>query len=206
VRADAERNRRRIIDAAREAFAEHGLGVGVDTIAREACVGVGTVYRRFPTKEQLLHAVLEDRVEALRCELRTAAGHADPWEAFVAAAETLAGAVARDHGFFQALQQAGPVVPAAKEDARRAMIDALAPLLRRAQESGAVRDDLVPLDVLGLCNVAARLPRARLEAEPEIWRRYLGVVLDGMRAEAAHPLPHPPPASEAGIETSSSGR
>jgi AcrR family transcriptional regulator len=198
VRADAERNRRRILDAARAAFAEHGLGVGVDAVARAAGVGVGTLYRRFPTKEELLRAVVDDRIEDLRRRLEAVAVHEDPWEAFAAAAETLAGAVARDHGFFQALQQAHPVLPAAREDARRATVEAVAPVLRRAQEAGVVRGDLVPLDVLGLCSVAARLPRARLEADPEIWRRYLGVVLDGMRAAAAHPLPHPPPAEPTG--------
>jgi AcrR family transcriptional regulator len=66
VRADAERNRRRILDAARDVFASDGLGVGVDAIARAAGVGVGTLYRRFPTKEELLRAVVEDGVEDLR--------------------------------------------------------------------------------------------------------------------------------------------
>ena len=65
LRADAERNRRRILDAARKVFAAQGLGVGVDAVAREACVGVGTLYRRFPTKHELLAAVIEDGVTTL---------------------------------------------------------------------------------------------------------------------------------------------
>jgi AcrR family transcriptional regulator len=197
MRADAERNRRRILDAAREVFAEHGLGVGVDAVARAAGVGVGTLYRRFPTKEALLRAVIDDRVEHLRCRIEDVAAGDDPWASFAAAAETLAGAIARDHGFFEALQEAHPFLPAEREHAKRATIAAVTPILRRAQEAGVVRDDLVPLDVLGLCSVAARLPRARLEADPEIWRRYLGVVLDGMRAAAAHPLPATTPAERA---------
>ena len=69
LRADAERNRRRILDAARTVFARDGLGAGVDAIAREAGVGVGTLYRRFPTKQELLEAVIEDGVTRLACEI-----------------------------------------------------------------------------------------------------------------------------------------
>jgi AcrR family transcriptional regulator len=190
LRADAERNRRRILDAARTTFAEHGLDVGVDTIARAAGVGVGTLYRRFPTKEQLLHAILEDRSEAFRCELRDLSGVEDPWEAFATAAEVLARVLARDRAFFQLFQQAN--VPLAA-DAKRGMYETLEPILRRAQQAGVVRDDVVVADVPALCAIAARLPAWRLAAEPELWRRYLAVILDGLRPEAAHPLPHPPP-------------
>ena len=189
LRADAERNRSRILDAAAIVLADQGLGAGVDAVAREAGVGVGTVYRRFPTKEALLEAVIADRVERVRQELTELAAIDDPWAAFSAAAEALAGNVARDVGFFQVLQEARDRMPAVTDHARRCMIEAVAPILGRAQEAGAVRDDLVPIDVLSLCNVAARLPRWRLEEEPEIWRRYLSVVLDGVRAEAATPLP-----------------
>jgi AcrR family transcriptional regulator len=192
LRADAERNRRRILDAARAVFAEHGLSVGVDAVAREAGVGVGTVYRRFPTKEDLLDAVMIDRTEALCARLAELDGVPDPWAAFSAAAETLAGTIAGDRGLFQVLQEAQGVLMA-PDHVRRSAMEAIGPLLRRAQDAGVVRDDLEPLDVLALCSVAARLPRWRLEREPELWRRYLAVVLDGVRAEAAHPLPHPPP-------------
>jgi AcrR family transcriptional regulator len=189
LRADAERNRRRILDAAATVLAAQGLGAGVDAVAREAGVGVGTIYRRFPTKEALLQAVIADRVERVQQELTEVAAIEDPWAAFVAAAEALAGNVARDVGFFQVLQEARDRMPAVTDHARRCMVQAVGPILRRGQEAGAVRDDLVPIDVLSLCNIAARLPRWRLEDEPEVWRRYLAVVLDGVRAEAATPLP-----------------
>jgi AcrR family transcriptional regulator len=197
LRADAERNRRRILDAAAVVLAQEGLVAGVDAVARAAGVGVGTVYRRFPTKEALLEAVINDRVERVQAELGELGAIEDPWEAFSAAAHALAGSIARDRGFFQVLQEAKERMPETTDHARRCTVDAIAPILRRAQEAGAVRDDLVPLDVLSLCNVAARLPSWRLEREPELWRRYLAVVLDGVRAEAATPLPHPPPAAEA---------
>ena len=190
LRADAERNRRRILDAARAVYAEHGLGVGVDAVAREAGVGVGTLYRRFPTKQDLLRAIVEDRVERLAARFGEAAKLADPWEAFVRAAEEFAEAIARDRAFFEVVQH---VEPGAAHAARERTLKALGPILRRAQKAGAVRDDLVIEDVPALCAVAARLPAWRLEQQPELWRRYLGVVLDGVRPEAARPLPHPPP-------------
>ncbi len=193
LRADAERNRGRILDAAATVFADQGLGAGVDLVAREAGVGVGTVYRRFPTKEALLEAVVADRVEGLRRRLAEAGGADDPWEAFASVAETLAENVARDRGFFQVLQEARERLPAMTSHARACAVEAVAPVLRRAQEAGVVRADLVPLDVLSLCTVAARLPRWRLEAQPELWTRYLAVTLDGLRPEGAHELPHEPP-------------
>jgi AcrR family transcriptional regulator len=190
LRADAERNRRRILDAARLVYAEHGLGVGVDTVARAAGVGVGTLYRRFPTKQDLLRAIVEDRVEQLAARLGEAAAVEDPWEAFAAAAEEFAGAIARDRAYFEVVQA---VEPGTAYAARERTLKAIAPILRRAQKAGAVRDDLVIEDVPALCAVAARLPAWRLEQQPDLWRRYLGVVLDGVRPEAARPLPHPRP-------------
>jgi AcrR family transcriptional regulator len=191
LRADAERNRRRILDAARAVFAEHGLGVGVDAVAREAGVGVGTLYRRFPTKEELLQAIVDDRVDELRTRLAALDATEDAWQAFTAAAEVLAGAAARDRGFFEALQEAAGVLKV-PDCARHASLDAIAPFLARAQAAGAARADAVPLDVLTLCSNAGRIPRWRAEQEPDLWRRYLAIVLDGLRAEGARALPHPP--------------
>jgi AcrR family transcriptional regulator len=190
LRSDAERNRRRILDAAREVYAEHGLGVGVDVVARAAGCGVGTLYRRFPTKQDLFRAIVEDRVDTLTARLAEAAALDEPWDAFERAAEEFAGAIARDRAFFEVVQH---VEPGAALAARERTLKALAPILRRAQKAGVVRADLVIEDVPALCAVAARLPAWRLEKQPELWRRYLGVVLDGVRAEAAHPLGHPPP-------------
>jgi AcrR family transcriptional regulator len=193
LRADAERNRKRILDAGRTVFAEHGLGVGVDVVAREAGVGVGTLYRRFPTKEALLQAIAEDRVEALRAGLAEI-DEPDPWAAFAAAAARLARKAASDRGFFEALHEA-PDLIAVPASAREGAIAAIAPFLARAQAAGVVRADAVPMDVLVLCSNAGRMPRWRSEAEPDLWRRYLGLMLDGLRPEGAHALPHPPAAA-----------
>lgn len=189
-RADAARNRRRILDAARTVYARQGLGVGVDVVAREAGVGVGTLYRRFPCKQDLLRAIVEDRIEQLVARIDEAAAIDDPWGAFVAAAEEFAAAVAEDRAFFEAVQAIEPDTAFA---VRERTLKAIAPILRRAQKAGVVRDDLVIEDVPPLCAVAAKLPAWRLEQQPQLWRRYLAVVLDGTRPAAAHPLPHPRP-------------
>jgi AcrR family transcriptional regulator len=191
LRADAARNRRRILDAAREVFAEHGLGVGVDAIAQKAGVGIGTLYRRFPTKEELLQAIVDDRLEELRTRLGEVEPIEDPWEALAAAAEVLAGAAARDRGFFDSLQEAAGVLRV-PDHARQATLAAIEPFLTHAQAAGVARPDLVPLDLLTLCSNSGRVPRWRAAAEPELWRRYLAIVLDGVRADGAHALPHPP--------------
>lgn len=191
LRADAKRNRRRILDAARATFAEHGLDVGVDAIAQAAGVGVGTLYRRFPTKEELLRAILEDWVQTFLARLDEVEGVEDSWRAFVAATEAFAEAVARDRGFFQLFAQRDKPMPG--EDVKQQVVDRLDRFLRRAQAAGEVRPDVVVLDVTSLSAVAARQPAWRVARQPELWRRHLAIVLDGLRAEAAHPLPHPPP-------------
>jgi AcrR family transcriptional regulator len=192
LRADAERNRRRILDAARAVFAEEGLGAGVDSIAHAAGVGVGTLYRRFPTKQDLLAAVIEDGVERLADETEALEGGDDPWGAFTAALHAFAGTIARDRGFFEVIHGAPELIPLARE-AKERLMSALDRLLRRAQEAGAVRRDVVVQDVPALCLVAARLPSWRLDRQPDLWTRYLALLIDGLRPDAAHPLEHEPP-------------
>lgn len=194
LRADAERNRGRILDAARQVFAEHGLGVGVDAVARAAGVGVGTLYRRFPTKQDLLTAVIADGVCRLAEEIEAKAEVDDPWDAFAQAVAAFGDAIARDRGFYEVIHGAPEFVPVAVEEKQR-LIAALDHLLRRAQSAGVVRDDVVADDVGALCMVAARLPRWRLEIQPELWKRYLALALDGLRPDGAYALPHAPPVS-----------
>jgi AcrR family transcriptional regulator len=192
LRADAERNRRRILDAARTVFAREGLGAGVDAIAREAGVGVGTLYRRFPTKQQLLEAVIEDGVTRLACEIEELHAVEDADQAFADALHRFAQTIARDRGFFEVIHGSPELVPVAR-DAKERLMDALDVLLRRAQEAGSVRTDVVVLDVPALCMVAARLPSWRLDRQPELWTRYLALLTDGLRPAGASELGHEPP-------------
>ena len=192
LRADAERNRRRILDAAKTVFAREGLGAGVDAIAREAGVGVGTLYRRFPTKQELLVAVIEDGVARLACAIEELHDRDDPAEAFDAALHRFAETIARDRGFFEVIYGSPAFVPIASDEKER-LVDALDVLLCRAQQAGAVRDDVVVHDVPALCMVAARLPSWRLDRQPALWTRYLALLRDGLRPSGAHDLGHEPP-------------
>jgi AcrR family transcriptional regulator len=192
LRADAERNRRRILDAARKVFADEGLGAGVDAIARVAGVGVGTLYRRFPTKQDLLVAVIEDGVARIACQVEQLHTIEDPWEAFTQALNAFAKMVARDRGFLEVVHGDPELLPVAR-DAKDRMMSALDVLLRRAQDAGVVRGDIVVADVPALCMVAARLPAWKLDQQPELWTRYLALLIDGLRPEGAHELDHAAP-------------
>jgi AcrR family transcriptional regulator len=192
LRADAERNRRRILDAARQVFADEGLGVGVDAVARTAGVGVGTLYRRFPTKHDLLAAVIEDGVCRLAEEVDQVESVEDPWQAFEATVRAFAETIARDRGFYEVIHGTAEFIPIARESKLRLM-ESVQRVLTRAQEAGVVRKDIVADDIAVLSQVAARMPRWRVEAQPELWTRYLALALDGMRPEAATDLPHGPP-------------
>jgi AcrR family transcriptional regulator len=190
LRADAERNRVKLLEAAHRVFAARGLDAGVDEVAREAGVGMGTLYRRFPTKEDLVAAIVEQRFAAIS-EAFVAVSDApglEPWEAFEACAMTLARAIAEDRGFFQVVSESVAWVAEIRV-LRDRMLETLRPVVERAQAAGVLRDDVNADDIPALCAVAARLPRWKLDEQPDVWRRYLGVVLDGLRPEGATPLP-----------------
>ena len=194
LRADAERNRRRILDAARQVFAENGLGIGVDAVARSARVGVGTLYRRFPTKQDLLAAVIEDGVCRLADEIEAAEAVDDPWESFEATVHAFAETIARDRGFYEVIHGTPEFIPIARDSKARLMA-AVGRTLARAQAAGVVRGDVVADDIAVLSQVAARMPRWRLDAQPELWTRFLALALDGLRPDGASALPHEPPVS-----------
>jgi AcrR family transcriptional regulator len=191
LRADAARNRRRLLDAAARVFAEQGMDASVDDIARDAGVGVGTLYRRFPTKDDLIAAVLDDRFETVAATIEAAADVDDPWAALEAAMAALAEAAVFHRALLHNLSYSGchaPLVQAAKER----VLARFETILARAHAAGAVRDDVVARDLLALSGMLSRLPAWQLAQEPEVWTRYLGLMLDGLRPEGAHRLPHPP--------------
>jgi hypothetical protein len=102
--------------------------------------------------------------------------------------------IARDRGFYEVIHGTPEFIAIAQESKLRLMA-ALDRIVSRGQEAGVVRADVVPDDIAVLSQVAARMPRWRLEAQPELWTRYLALMLDGMRPEAAHELPHGAPMS-----------
>jgi AcrR family transcriptional regulator len=178
LRADARRNRARVLEAAAEAFAAEGPTVPLDEIARRAGVGAGTVYRHFPTKEALLQAVLTDRMEILHGQALDALAAPQPGPAFFAYFETLATSAEGKMDLADALGREGIDVRAATHDVATLLKAALGELLRRAQDAGAVRTDVGVADLHALVCGAVAAARA---VPPEDAPRAIGLVADALR-------------------------
>src|SRR3954449_1429489 len=170
LRADAQRNLERVLDAAMEVFAESGPDSSIDEIARRAGVGHATVFRRFPTKDSLIWAVVERRGAEIRAHAEAALASDDPGAAFFDFTWKVAELQAASRGLSECFAQCGKALPGKNE------LDALVgKIVVRAQRAGALRSDVKPQDV-------PTLIRAALTSAPDRqWRRYVGVVLDGLR-------------------------
>lgn len=182
LRADARRNRDAILKAARKVFTEQGQDAQMDAIAARAKVGVGTVYRHFPTKDALMEELVRDSFRELVPHWRAALERPDPWEAFVEAMWQGAELHADDRGFTEAIAEAKMAI--ADELVEELGLKAvLGELIGRCQAAGAMRSDVGPEDLQGLfCGLGAVMMR-----EPGgsgSWRRYLTIMLDGLRAPA----------------------
>jgi len=189
LRADAARNRARVLDAARSAFAESGLDVGVEEIARRAGVGKGTLYRRFPTKEALVRAIFEDILDEIEHIVEAAEAEPDAWTAFTAYLSATARMQASNQGFYDVVAQRLGAA-ALTDDQRERIIDTTTRMLKRAQEARVVRDDLVPEDVQLMLRMVGATTRPAPDGSPmdDHWPRYLGLLLDAVRPESATPL------------------
>lgn len=187
LRADARRNRRRILDAAAEAFAEGGLEVGVAEIARRAGVGAGTLFRRFPTKDDLIVAIVEERMSELVAAGREALTEPDAADALRAFMFRGAELHMRDRGFFDAVVRRVAGEERLRE-LRAEVVEISAEVLRRAQADGVARADVAPEDLPLLMCAAAGAAAPIDVAFPEIWRRYIGLMIDGLRPEGASAL------------------
>jgi len=157
LRADAERNRRLVLDAAAAAFAEHGLEVGVAEIARRAGVGRGTMFRRFPTKEHLIAAIVVDRMDQAGARGRELFADPNPDAALFELLASMVDAAQTDRALFEAVGDTF-LANADIRVAHAELIGVLDQLLRRAQDAGTVRDDVGALDLLmmfkGVCEAA----------------------------------------------------
>ena len=182
-RADARRNRRRVLDAARTSFAEEGLDVHVENIARRAGVGVGTVYRHFPTKEHLLQALADDRFAGLADAARGALDDPDPWNGFAGFMRYSAGVMAEDRALSEAMDQRPEMCGQAAQDVK--LLEIVGELIARARAAGALREDVVADDVPSLICGLGRATRAKEGGAAMSWERYLEIILAGLRAPAA---------------------
>ncbi len=191
LRRDAQANRDRIVAAARAAFAADGIEVPVEEIARRAAVGMGTLYRHFPAKEDLIDAVLEDAFAAFIAAAEQALAEEDAWAGFRGFLERVFALHVENRGLKDII--ATRAHGRARADAMRArMRPLLRRLIERAQKQGALRADFTAEDMPLVFWTGGRVIEATAAVAPEFWRRHLGLLLDGLRAEAATPLPHPP--------------
>jgi AcrR family transcriptional regulator len=193
LRADAERNRQRIIAAAASVFAERGLDVSLDEIAHAAGVGVGTVYRRFPDKDALIDALFETKIAALEQLTQDALAMEDPWEGFVHFMRGMSRSHAKDRGLKECIFSADRGRERA-ERARQAIAPVAAQLLERAQAQGRVRADVVATDMPLMHFAVGYIADAVREISPDSWERLLTIFLDGLAAqrEGTTPLPAAP--------------
>lgn len=188
LRADAARNRARLIEAARELFAERGLHVTMDEIARHAGVGVGTAYRRFASREELIGALFDDRIEQVLANAETAVADPDPWHGLVTMIESSIEMQAADRGLKELLFS-----PAELRDrvavVRERMFPLVEQVFERARDAGMLRPDVSALDLPAINFMLGAAADLGGDVEPELWRRYATIVLDGLRARRDGPTP-----------------
>jgi AcrR family transcriptional regulator len=194
LRRDAERNRLRILAAAAQVFTERGLDATLDEVARAAGVGVGTVYRRFPDKEALVAALFRERIDNLVTVAEDACAAPDPWQAIVSYLEYAAGAMAGDTGLRQ-LMMFGTYDRDQVSYAGDRMRPVITRLVQRAQASGDLRGDFEATDVKMIAFMLASLAEYAAAVTPDVWRRYLAMLIDGLRPSraAVSALPAPAP-------------
>lgn len=189
MRADARRNRELVIEAARDLMATEGLDAQMDDIARAAGVGVGTVYRHFPTKDDLIDALAHHRFERLAEFAREALAMDDPGAAFEHVLYSGGELQATDRSLSEVMRDRPDAMQVAAE--RVGLLELVREVLRRAQEAGAIRPDAEAEDVpMLMCGLGTTTP---CSGGPFVtsttWRRYLTIVIDGLRAGVTTPMP-----------------
>ncbi|WP_051898412.1 TetR/AcrR family transcriptional regulator [Sciscionella sediminilitoris] len=188
-RSDAIRNRAAILEHARQAFAEHGIGASLDNIARGAGVAIGTLYRNFPNRAELVGAVYAEPFDGLLSTGKRATAREDRWSGLCEFLESTCAATAGDRGMSELLSIP---VPEPELAARQQLLRRLGTrAVKRAQQAGVVRGDLSPTDILLLFWSHAKIAETTEQTAPGLWRRHLHILLDAYRADAAHPLPAP---------------
>ncbi|WP_329547080.1 TetR/AcrR family transcriptional regulator [Streptomyces sp. NBC_01356] len=179
LRKDAERNRRLILAAAREVFRDRGVAATLNDVAHHAHLGVGTVYRRFANKEELVDALFGDMVDTVDRYLTEALAEEDAWLGLTRCLEQVCEVQSFDRGLREVMLGTGHG-PARQAQIHGRLNPAVQRLLARAQEQGKLRADVVPSDfpVLQLMTAAV----SEFDAGSDAWRRYLAILIDGLRA------------------------
>jgi AcrR family transcriptional regulator len=187
-RKDAERNRRRLLAAAREVFRDRGVAATLNDVAHHAGLGVGTAYRHFANKDELIDALFDDMVETIDGYVQEAAEQPDAWLGLTRALEKVCEVQAFDRGLREVMLGTGRG-PERQQQMRDRVSPTVAAIVTRAQEQGALRSDILPADFpilqLMLGAVTDHI------GQPGLWRRYLVIIVDGLRARPGEPSPLP---------------
>ena len=189
LRADARRNRAAVIEASKRLFADQGLDAQMPDVAKAAKVGVGTVYRHFPTKDDLIAALAMDRFERLAEKAREGIANDDPWEGLSEFIRYSAEIQADDRGLCEVMGSRPEVMDAS---ARAVGLEDLADeLVKRAQRAGDLRKDLEWQDIPMIACGLGRITRATEGPDAGRWPRLVEIVLDGLRSPGSAKLPRP---------------
>jgi len=189
LRADAQRNRDKLLTSARTAFAEQGPDASLDEIAKRAGVGSGTLYRHFPTRDELISAVYTERVAENVALLARAQLHDDPWAGFAAYVRETCRAQAADRGLADLIAIGNPSHEL--QAMRTGAYDGMSALIERAKASGTLRADFTPEDIVLLLQAVAGIIRRTGTAALAATERFVALALDGFRAEGATSAPPP---------------
>ncbi|CAL9279580.1 hypothetical protein SUDANB51_07997 [Streptomyces sp. enrichment culture] len=191
MRSDAERNRGRIIAAARTAFGRDGLHASMASVAREAGVGIATIFRHFPAKEELVAAVFADRMEAYAQATAEALANPDPWDGFTGYIQEVCAMQAADRGFADMMTMSFPgaqPLEALRAQAYQGFLE----LIDHAKDSGQLREDFTSRDLVLLLMANAGVLSATGDAAPDAWRRLVAWMIQSFQAPVRGPLPEPP--------------
>lgn len=188
LRKDAQRNRDLLVAAARRAYATRGLDVPLEDIAKEAGVSIGTLYNRFPSRGALIDAALADKVASAIDLADQATTMADPWDAFAWFLEHTCEVQATDRGYNELCAKTLADAPEVEKLKARGH-ELVATIVGRAQRSGQLRADFADGDFAFILWSTTTIINATAATAPDAWRRHLAFLLDGLRADAAHPLP-----------------
>ncbi|MBL1074792.1 TetR/AcrR family transcriptional regulator [Nocardia sp. 2] len=193
LRADAARNQQRIIAAARELFADRGLEVTLDDVAERAGVGVGTVYRRFANKQELISEVFDQMITELGHEVETALHHTDPWEGLVGLFDYACRHMAANRGFSEVVLELHDSM-----DRFVCMKERIAPgmsaVISRAKEAGALQPEIETSDFFAMVNMVDGVAGFARTVNPDVWQRYMAVILNGVRGDGVARMPLTQPA------------
>lgn len=197
LRADAERNRLRILAAARELFAERGLDVSLDDVADAAGVGIGTVYRRFANREELINGIFVEHLKTVADQVGEAIENPDPWGAVVELTTWMGTVMAQDRGLaaiIMTIDHSQPDIAARKLE----MTAGLDKVFTQAMDAGVLRPGLSSSDFFGIFTMLSAVADISEPVVPGTWRRYLQILLDGIHIDgsARHELSVPPASNE----------